>query len=194
MKFNILLNGVGGEGVLTSAVVVARAANIEGYKVRGTLLHGLAQRGGSIPTHVRIGDVDSPWIMQGDADLVLAFEPTEALRALHFCSKKTKMLIDNYVIKPIYMNIFNERYPSNNEIKKKVKKLCKWADIVDASIVARKELGHPIYGNTLLLGVAVGNNLLPLKRKSVKEAIKATVPRGLEKNFKAFETGMKWKL
>ena len=84
MRFDSLLIGVGGEGVLTSGVILARAANIEGHYVRGVQLHGLAQRGGSIPTFIRFGsekELYSPGIMQGNADLVLAFEPLEAVRA-----------------------------------------------------------------------------------------------------------------
>ncbi len=192
-KFNILLTGVGGEGVLTSAVIVARAANLEGYSVRGTFLHGLAQRGGSIPTHVRIGNVHSPWIMQGDADLVLAFEPIEALRSLHYCSRKTKVLIDNYVVKPVYTNLFNEEYPSNAQIEKEMKKFCNWCEIVDASPFAREKFGDPIFGNTVLLGIASGKNLLPFSKKNIREALKTTVPRRLGDNLKAFEIGINWK-
>ena len=95
MIYNTLFTGVGGEGVLTTSVVLARAASIDGYKVVGTQFHGLAQRGGSIPTHVRFGKkMYSPMVMRGDADVLFGLEPVEALRAAYYASKdKTKVIV-----------------------------------------------------------------------------------------------------
>ena len=195
MKFDVMLTGVGGEGVLTAGVIIARAANLEGYYVRGVQLHGLAQRGGTIPTFVRFGtqdEISSPGVMQGNADLILAFEPLEAVRAIFYARKeKTRFLINSRPYVPIYTNILRVPYPTIEEIVKKIKPFAKEIHVFDAHGVAKDELGKTIFGNTILIGVAAGMRLLPLKEKNLREAIRITAPREVEKNLRAFEIGVK---
>jgi len=190
-----MLTGVGGEGVLTTGVIIARAANLEGYYVRGVQLHGLAQRGGTIPTFVRFGsekEISSPGIMQADADLVLAFEPLEAVRAAFYARKeKTSFVINSHPYIPIYANLFNLPYPNIDKIVKRIKPFTKKVHVFDVHNLAEKEFGNEIFGNTILVGTAVGSGLLPLKEKSLYESIKSSVSRGIEKNLKAFELGLK---
>ncbi len=194
MKFDILLTGVGGEGVLTSQVVLARAANLEGYFVRGVQLHGLAQRGGSIPTMVRFGDEDeisSPAIRQGEADLILAFEPLEGLRAVYYARKeKTVFVIDDAPLVPVYSHLLNIPYPSIEEIREKIEAFAKEIHIFPAREAARKKFGDPIFGSIILLGAAAGLGILPLKKDSLVEALKISAPRETEKNLAAFEMGL----
>ncbi|MFQ6080334.1 MAG: 2-oxoacid:acceptor oxidoreductase family protein [Candidatus Bathyarchaeia archaeon] len=194
MKFEVLLTGVGGEGVLTSQVMIARAANIEGYYVRGVQLHGLAQRGGTIPTIVRFGskeEISSPGIMQASADLVLAFEPLEAVRAAFYTRKeKTAFVIDDRPYVPIYAELLNMPYPEMGEILKRIEPFAKTIYVFSAHELAKKEIGKPIFGNTMLIGASVGAGLLPLKKESLREAIKITAPRGLEENLRSFEMGI----
>jgi len=196
MKFDIMLTGVGGEGVLTTQVMIARAANIEGHYVRGVQLHGLAQRGGVIPTFVRFGsekEVFSPGIMQANADLVLAFESLEAARATYYARKeKTVFVINDYSLVPIYTNIFNIPYPSMNEIIKRIKPFAKKVYVFNASHLGKEKFGSAVFGNTILVGAAAGTGLLPLKENSLREAIKATSPRDVENNIKAFELGLEF--
>lgn len=195
MKFDVLLTGVGGEGVLTSQVIIARAANLEGYFVCGVQLHGLAQRGGSIPTMVRFGlkeEISSPEIMQANADLILAFEPLEALRAVYYARReKTIFVIDDYPYIPIYSYVLDIPYPSIDKIKKKVAPFAKEIHIFSARKTAKKELANPIFGNTVLLGAAKGLGVLPLKEKNLRKAIEITAPRAIEKNLEAFEKGLR---
>lgn len=194
MKFDILLTGVGGEGVLTSQVIIARAANLEGYFVRGVQLHGLAQRGGSIPTMVRFADgeeISSPAIMQADADLVLAFEPLEAVRSVYYARKeKTVFVLDDEPLVPVYSYLLNKPYPELDEIKKKIEPFAKEIHIVPANKIAREKFGDSIFGNTILLGAAHKLGLIPLKKENLIEAIKISAPRNLEENLKAFEGGI----
>ena len=194
MKFNILLTGIGGEGVLTSQVIIARAANLEGYFVRGVQLHGLAQRGGSIPTMVRFGsenEISSPGIMQASADLILAFEPLEAVRAVYYARReKTIFVIDKYSYVPVYSYVLRKPYPSIEEITRKVKPFARKVYVLSAREIAKKEFGNPIFGNTILLGAAKGLGVLPLKKESLRKAIKITAPRETEKNLAAFERGL----
>lgn len=195
MKFDCLLTGVGGEGVLTSQVILARAANLEGHFVRGVQLHGLAQRGGSIPTMVRFGsedEVSSPAIMQANADLVLAFEPLEAVRAVYYARReKTAFVIDDHPYVPIYSHLLDIPYPSIDEIKERIAPFAKEIHIFSAHKIAKEEFGNPIFGNTILIGAAVGLGLLPLKEVSLREAIELSAPREVEKNLEALELGLK---
>jgi indolepyruvate ferredoxin oxidoreductase beta subunit len=196
MTHNVLLTGVGGEGVLLTSVIVARAANIEGYEVRGTQFHGLAQRGGSIPTQIRFGKkVYSPMIPRGQADLILGLEPIEAARACFYASKKrTGFIVDTYPVKPVYLNLLGHIYPSNEEIRKMITPFAKKSIFVDASNICREKFGNPIYGNVMAIGVALSSGMLPLSKKSVLESIKGTVPRrALKENGAAFELGLKFK-
>ncbi len=194
MKFDVMLTGVGGEGVLTTQVMIARAANIEGHYVRGVQLHGLAQRGGVIPTFVRFGseeEVSSPGIMQANADLILAFEPLEAVRATYYARKeKTIFVINDYPLVPIYANIFKTPYPSMNEIIKRIKPFAKEIHVFNASHLGIEKFGSAVFGNTILIGVVAGGGLLPLREDSLREAIRVTAPRDVESNIKAFELGL----
>ncbi len=194
MKFDVMLTGVGGEGVLTTQVMIARAANIEGHYVRGVQLHGLAQRGGVIPTFVRFGsekEVSSPGIMQANADLILAFEALEAVRATYYARKeKTTFVINDYSLVPIYASLFNIPYLTMSEIIKRIKPFAKRIHVFKVSDLGREKLGNAIFGNTILVGVVTGIGLLPLKEDSLREAIKVTAPREIENNIKAFELGL----
>ena len=200
MNFNILLTGVGGEGVLTSQVILARAANLEGYFVRGVQLHGLAQRGGSIPTMVRFGDekeISSPAIMQTDANLVMAFEPLEAVRATYYArskissgverKEKTTFVLDDTPYIPTYSHLLNIPYPTLDEIKERIEPFAKEIHIISARKVALEKLSDDIFGNNVLLGAAHKLGLIPLKKESIMEAIKSSAPRDLEKNLEAFD-------
>lgn len=216
MAFNALLTGVGGEGVLFTSVLVARAANIEGYEVRGTQLHGLAQRGGQIPTHVRFGyfargassqgggsqrgrgplgrEIFSPTIPRSEADLILGLEPVEAVRSCYFADRKrTGFVVDTYPIVSVYSRMLKEKYPSLEEVRKMIAPFAKKIVFVDASNLCSKRLGDPIYGNTMALGVAISQGLLPLKRKSLMEAIRQTTGKYAEKNLMAFRMGLEYK-
>ena len=195
MTYNVLLTGVGGEGVLVTSVIIARAADYDGYKVRGTQFHGLAQRGGSIPTHVRFGkEVYSPMIPRGQADLILGLEPLEAARVCYYASKeRTNFVVDTYPVKPVYWNIHGHVYPSNDNILKMIEPFAKKHVFVDASNICEKKFGDPIFGNVMAIGVAVAKGMLPLSEKSIKEAIKRTVRRGFEKNMEALKMGLDFK-
>ncbi len=194
MKFDVMLTGVGGEGVLTTQVMIARAANIEGHYVRGVQLHGLAQRGGVIPTFLRFGsekEVSSPGIMQANADLILAFEALEAVRATYYARKeKTTFVINDYSLVPIYASLFNIPYLTMSEIIRRIKPFAKRIHVFKVSDLGREKLGNAIFGNTILVGVVTGIGLLPLKADSLREAIKVTAPREMENNIKAFDLGL----
>jgi len=194
MKFDVMLTGVGGEGVLTASAIIARAANYEGFFVRGVQLHGLSQRGGTIPTFVRFGSKDelsSPGIMQGNADLVLAFEPLEAVRAVFYARKgKTAFVINDWPHMPVYANLLDLPYPTMEEIVKRIEPFSKKTLVFEAHRIAKERFGRVVLGNTILIGAAVGAGLLPLKQESLRRAIAFSSPRNVEENLKAFKLGV----
>jgi indolepyruvate ferredoxin oxidoreductase beta subunit len=189
-----MLIGVGGEGVLTAGVLIAQAAMMEGHFVRGVQLHGLAQRGGSIPAFVRFGsdkEVFSPAPLQANADLVLAFEPLEAVRATFYARKeKTNFAINDYPHMPIYANLLELPYPSMAEIYKRVKPFAKEIMVFNTHHLAKEEFGKTVLGNTMLVGAALGVGFLPLKEQTLKDVISAYAPRGQEENIAALERGI----
>lgn len=195
MTYNVLIAGVGGEGVLFTSVLIARAANFEGYEVRGTQLHGLAQRGGAIPTHIRFGkNVNSPLIPRAQADLLFALEPLEAARFCYFANKdRTNFLVDTYPVKPVYANLLDQEYPSYEKIKKMIEPFAKKYVFVDASHICEQKVGDPLDGNSMMLGIAVANGMLPLKKESIIEALKRTT-KDPEDDIKAFRLGLEYRV
>ena len=104
---------------MTLGTIIAEAALKQGFDVRTTELHGLAQRGGSIPLHIRFGkNLYTPLILEGEANLVMALEPLEALRTTYFGSKKQKtiFLIDKYILPPLTVSVLGEKYPDMKTI------------------------------------------------------------------------------
>lgn len=177
-NFNIVITGVGGQGVITLTQIIAEAALVEGLDVRTSELHGLSQRGGSVETHIRMGQkVYSPLVVT--ADLVLSLEMLEALRKIHYADSKTVFLINkNYL-----------SYPSSPKEEKVIRdlELIKKKHIVGASEICRDKLGKEVLSGVYLLSFAVHNNLIPLKPQSVLRAIKKTMsPRYVSINEKAF--------
>ena len=94
MKYDIVLSGVGGQGVLSLAVIIAKAAVISGLTVRQSEVHGMAQRGGSVISHFKVGQYDSPLVLAGAADLLVAFDQNEGIRNLHFLRSGGKAILN----------------------------------------------------------------------------------------------------
>ncbi|NIO45010.1 MAG: indolepyruvate oxidoreductase subunit beta [Candidatus Aenigmarchaeota archaeon] len=194
-EFNVIVTGVGGQGAMTLGTIIAEAALKQGYDVRTTEVHGLAQRGGSIPLHIRFGEnMYTPLILEGEANLIIALEPLEALRTTYFGSKKHKtvFLIDKYKLPPITVSVLGEKYPRMENIVSHIKPFAGRIIIINASEIVKKETGSIITSNIFILGYAISKGLLPLKEKFVLEAIEENVPkRYIELNKKVFEMGMK---
>jgi indolepyruvate ferredoxin oxidoreductase beta subunit len=195
-EFNIVVIGIGGQGALTLGVAIAEAALKQGYDVRTTELHGLAQRGGSIPIHVRFGKkMYTAMVLEGEADLVISLEPLEALRSAYYGSKqhKTVFVIDNDPVIPLSVSVMGEKYPSIKEIEKNLKDFSEKVIVMNASEIVKKETGSDIAANVYLLGYVIGKGLLPLKKKYILEAMQELGPKYFEINKKIFEMGMKHK-
>ena len=186
-EFNIIVTGVGGQGLITLLKILAEAALIEGYDIRTSELHGLSQREGSIRAHIRFGKkVFSPLIETGKADLILGLEISEALRTVNFLNKKTILLINKKFIS--YWD-----GPLEKEVLKKIKGLPVKFYFVEASRVCQKQIGLEILAGIFLLGFGVSRGLIPLRPTSILEAIKKIIPQKfLKENKKAFTLGQEY--
>jgi len=168
--FNIILTGVGGQGIITLLQIIDEAAFIEGYDVRSSELHGLSQRGGSVEAHVRFGKrIFSPLVALGSADLILSLEMLEGLRESLKAGKQTKILINDYFL-PFTGFIAKE------EILKQLESVKNEKYLVPASQVCKDKLQNEVVCTTYLLGYAINKGILPLKKSSVLQAIKNVVP------------------
>jgi indolepyruvate ferredoxin oxidoreductase beta subunit len=175
--------------------IIAEAALRQGYDVKTSELHGLSQRGGSVPCHIRIGrKIHSPLVMQGEAHLIIALEPLEALRASYFGSKenKTNFLVNNYKIVPISVPLMNEKYPSLNKIVNDLQAFSSKIILINASEIVKKHIGTIIPTNIFMIGYAVSKGLIPLKKKFVLDGIEHIISeKYFEINKKVFELGEK---
>lgn len=190
-EFNLVVAGVGGQGLLILAGAVARAALKHGYQIRASELHGLAMRFGAIEANVRFGhNIYSPIIRQASADLIIALEPGEAIRAAYYAGPKTTFLIDTKPQIPTAMYQAHEPYPSIEQIVKALKKYSKRIITSNASNIVYGLTGSTIAANIYLLGRAGSAGLIPLKKSWLLDGIKEVVPPATwELNEKLFKLG-----
>jgi indolepyruvate ferredoxin oxidoreductase beta subunit len=188
---NIVLAGVGGQGVLLFAEILGDAAVRDDLNVRVSEIHGMAQRGGAVVSDVRIGEkVLAPTILEGTADIIVGMEPLEALRNIKFASDKTWVLANTAVIKPSGIPL-NAVYPSLESILEKIHLFTKNTFTVDATDVARS-LGSVAVQNIVMLGALAATGKLPVKLDTVRSSIRDAVnAKFVEINLKAFEAGFK---
>ncbi|MBW2275787.1 MAG: indolepyruvate oxidoreductase subunit beta [Deltaproteobacteria bacterium] len=185
--YNILMAGVGGQGVLVASETLALAAIAEGLEAKQSEVHGVAQRGGSVVSHVRFGDrVNSPLIRCGEVDLLYASERLEALRYAHYVKPGGTFVMDDRAIKPIHIAEGPEPpYPD------KVPEFLRgkgYDVIVVPALQTAVELGDQRCANIALLGAL--SSRLPLGEKSWTAAIeKRMKPKILELNQRAFAAG-----
>ncbi len=189
-EFNIVLAGVGGQGTLLAAEILGTAAIKEGLNVRVSEIHGMAQRGGAVVSTIRIGEkVLATTVLEGQADVLLGFEPLETLRNLRFASEKTLVVMSDEKIPPTELSAKKMKYPSMEEILAKIHRFTKNVIIIDTAKLA-KEAGSIITGNIVLVGALAATGKMPVKKESLKEALSGLVPaKHLEMNVKAFELG-----
>ncbi len=184
--FNIVLSGVGGQGVILASKILSAAAIESGLDVKQSEVHGMSQRGGSVTSHVRIGSkVYSPLVVEGEADIVLGFELLEAERNKHWVKKDGIIVYNTLKVNPITVSAGMAEYPEN--VEENLNKLDCKVYAVDAFNLA-KEAGNPKAANVALVGAA--SNFIPIDsaiwEKTLKEVIPAKV---LDVNLKAFNAG-----
>ena len=186
-KVDILIVGVGGQGVLLASELISEVAMSSGLDVKKSEVHGMSQRGGVVTSHVKIGKkVYSPVIHHGQADVLMAFEQAEGLRAADWLRKDGLAVVSRTKLIPAIVTSSKDfDYPKDpvGELQKRVERVIP----VDADQIAR-ELGNPRLVNTILLGIL--SNHLPFEKEQWEEAIKTRVKeRFVEINLAALERG-----
>lgn len=184
-SFDILIVGIGGQGTILASNILGEACLIEGRHVKGAETHGMAQRGGSVESHIRIDELFGPLIPPGKADFLISFDLLEALRYSHYVKPGGKMVVNRQMVLPTSVFTQNLVAPTQDEIITALKKhtLC----LLDADKMAA-EAGSPLSQNVVMLGAA--SHSIPLKSGSLLEAVKRLVPKKtVEINTKAFEMG-----
>uniref|UniRef100_A0A7J2THJ6 Indolepyruvate ferredoxin oxidoreductase subunit beta n=1 Tax=Archaeoglobus fulgidus TaxID=2234 RepID=A0A7J2THJ6_ARCFL len=187
MKLNILVVGVGGQGAITTAHLIAKSAIKAGFNAITAETHGMAQRGGSVEVHVRIGDVLSPLIPEGSADILLALEPAESLRYARYLSRKTQVVLNSRKIIPPSVTVGLGKYPELDDIVENLRKVVKKIYIVPASEIAI-QAGDIVTANVVMVGILLALFDLPFKLHHAEEVIKDTM-RDSEMNLRALKMG-----
>jgi indolepyruvate ferredoxin oxidoreductase, beta subunit len=184
---SILFIGVGGQGTILASKILSEGLLRNGYDVKMSEVHGMAQRGGSVTTQVRFGEkVYSPLIEKGKADAIVAFEKSEALRALPYLKEGGHLIVNDYEIHPVPVLIGLEKYPEGvNEV---LKSTAENTIIIKAAEIA-KDLGNMKAQNVVLLGALL--KALDIKEVNWEEVVASLVPaKAVELNKKALVAGM----
>ncbi|HBE73594.1 MAG TPA: indolepyruvate oxidoreductase subunit beta [candidate division Zixibacteria bacterium] len=183
---NILICGVGGQGVLLAGDIIAEAAMACGHDAKKSEVHGMAQRGGSVVSHVRYGDkVHSPLIRQGEADVVLSFEEMETARYLDFLGKEGTVIINRQQVMPMTVATGKDEYP--DDIVERIKSQVPGTALCPGMELAEKA-GSPKTINMVLLGALSKRLELPTD-KWLETISRRVPPKTVDMNKKAFELG-----
>jgi len=183
---NLLVAGVGGQGVILASDIMADTFMEAGYDVKKSEVHGMAQRGGSVSSHVRFGNkVYSPIIKMGEVDYLFMTEKLETLRWLNYCNPSTVILVDEIEINPPAVNLGQMEYP--RDIDETLKENFKMVHFIKATEMA-SELGNARAANVVLLGAL--SKLLDIDEDIWIKCLLARLPTKLhELNKKAFAVG-----
>jgi indolepyruvate ferredoxin oxidoreductase, beta subunit len=184
--YNVLIVGVGGQGIILASDVLSKAAALHGYDVKKNEIHGMAQRGGSVSSHVRFGKtVHSPIIRTGEADVLISFELLETVRYWPFVSEKGKVIINDHRILPPAVFTGQQEYPAN--ILAEIKERIPDALVVDGLDAATK-IGNPRVVNVVLLGMM--SKFLDIPAEVYETVLKSSLkPKLVDINLKAFNQG-----
>ena len=187
---NVSLVGVGGQGIILTADMLAKAAALAGYEVKKSEIHGMSQRGGSVTSQVRFGDrVSSPIIQEGRSDILVAFDRLEAVRTAHELAPDGKAVVANVDLVPVTVSSGQQKSP--DDLDGKVKKAFKKLVLVDAMKIATEGAGNARTMNMVLAGAL--SALCPFKEelwlKAMAEMLSGPKAKLLDVNKKAFALG-----
>ncbi|HVP94917.1 MAG TPA: indolepyruvate oxidoreductase subunit beta [Methanoregulaceae archaeon] len=186
-SFDVLIVGIGGQGTILASNILGGACLIEGRHVKGAETHGMAQRGGSVESHIRIDGQYGPLIAPGTAEVIIAFDMLEALRYSYYLEKDGIIVVNRQLVVPTSVYMQGLPVPVIEEVRQRLaaQRIC----MIDADRLA-VEAGSLLTQNIVMLGAA--SHFLPLKPESIAGAVSRLVPqKTLEINRKAFELGRK---
>lgn len=185
----LIIVAVGGQGNLLASKVIGEAALMSDVPVRMSEIHGMAQRGGVVESAIVFGDAQSTIISNGEADVLVGFEPVESLRALNKCNSNTVVITSLAPLSPFTVTTGSSKYPSLNALQALIRKKTAKLIAFDAAAMA-KEAGNVMSVNMVLLGALIQTRMVPLSSENIKEAImKRTRKAFVESNLKAFDIG-----
>lgn len=189
MNKNCLLCGVGGQGVVLASKLIASAALEKGMDVRTSETIGMSQRGGSVVSHVRMGQkIYSPMIPGHSADVLLAFEPAEAVRNLYYLKEGGVAIVNKKAVKPVTSALGQRAYEGEEMIyylRKRIERLY----VVDGEDVCQRA-GSPKVLNVVLLGTALGSGVLDISVADMERQLKVTLkPQFTTMNLEALRMG-----
>ena len=189
-ELNLLITGVGGQGVILMSELLGRAAVADSLRVRGSEILGMAVRGGSVTSAIRIGeDVHGPLIPASKCHILIGMEPSEALRNITYLSKSSLVILNMAVTVPFTVTLGQSEYPSLEEILEKLDKASGRIVKLDATQLAQ-EAGSLLTTNIVMLGALFGTEQLPIKTATIKESIRERFPAKVAPvNLKAFDLG-----
>ncbi|MBD3405603.1 MAG: indolepyruvate ferredoxin oxidoreductase subunit beta [Candidatus Lokiarchaeota archaeon] len=187
---NIVISGVGGQGVLTLAEILAKTALASSHNVRVGEIHGMAQRGGHVVCTVRIGpNAHGPIVDPGTADLLVGFEPVETLREISSIKQDGYVLLSTHVQYPVSVSMGKSEYPSQKEILSELNKFTPNIFEIDAMKFAKKA-GSSRSLNMVMLGAIIGTGLTPLTKQAAIESVTSAFSKRFEPiNSRAVELG-----
>lgn len=184
---NYIITGVGGQGTVLASKLIADTLMDRGEKVRSAETIGMAQRGGSVVSHIRTGPVLSPLVPKGSADVLIGFEPAEAARCLPYLKKNGVAVVSINPVKPVTSSLEDNYHL--NEILNFLKDAPQQILMVDGIKVC-SEVGSPRVLNVCLLGVAANSGCLGITLDEMQATLKRRIPpKLLELNNKALQAG-----
>jgi indolepyruvate ferredoxin oxidoreductase beta subunit len=185
----VIIVAVGGQGNLLASKVLGEAALLANIPIRMSEIHGMAQRGGVVESAVVFGEADSTIISDGEADVLMGFEPSETLRALNKCNAKTLVITNLSPIMPFTVNIGKGVYPNLKQLQDLIRKKTGKLIAFNATNIA-KEVGSIMAVNMVLLGALIQTGTVPLTADHVKTIIRSKTKKAFSDiNLKAFELG-----
>lgn len=186
IKLDIVISGVGGQGAILASDIIGKAAVLEGVPIRAAETHGMAQRGGSVVNHIRLGCELGSMIPLHGADVLLALEPAEALRYIDSLSDDGVVIVNTQPVFPITVTSGGEEYPDVSEIVDVLKSNHKVVAFNAFELAI--EAGHPQAMNVVMIGAV--SNYLPMGKDLLIDCIKGMVPpKTVDINVRAFELG-----
>lgn len=188
-NYRICFTGVGGQGTLLATKVMAEAAIYAGHNVLASEVHGMAQRGGVVESTVMIGDIKSPIISDGEADVLLGFEPVETYRALRRCSADSVVISNSVPVTPFSVAIGKGAYPDVEKLFAFVRSRVKKLITLNAQALAQ-QAGSALSANVVMIGALASSGVLPVPREAFEETIRTkTKEKFVEANLRAFGMG-----
>jgi indolepyruvate ferredoxin oxidoreductase beta subunit len=185
----LVIVAVGGQGNLLASSVLGEAALLCGIPLNMSEIHGMAQRGGVVESSLVFGDAKSTIISDGEADILVGFEPAETLRALSKCNADTVVITNLAPLMPFTVNIGQGVYPDLKQLQELIRKKTARLIAFNAAALA-KEAGNSLAVNMVLLGALIQTGVLPLSVEEVKEAMSTKTKKAfLDSNLKAFDLG-----